>query len=167
MEKAYAALFAVGAVAIILSLIFGEMGSDHDGFLLLSPLAIAAGMTAGGATGFVFEQYSILPIVSVIPAIVMGIVAFLAVMALKSSLKKQESNSHFSEKSYENRSARVLGSEIAVGDWGQIMFTDATGARVTRTAFNSHDAPLPGGSDVVIHTFDDKSGKLFVAPMSN
>ena len=163
MEVAYGALFAVGAVVIILSFVFGEFDSDHDGAMLLSPLAIAAGLTAGSVVGLVCEHIH-LPYLSVLPAAVVGVVVYGVVLELKRMLKKQGSNAHFDMESYRYKVATVVNSPIKVGDWGMVTFTDNAGARETQKAHNTYSDVLPVGSKVVIH--DVQNGELYVAPIS-
>lgn len=164
MEVVYGALLAVGAIVLILSFVFGEFDSDHDGFMLLSPLSIASGLVAGGATGLVCEllHFSVL---SVVPAVVAGVVVYSLVISLKKAIKKQESNTHFSTHSYLNCEATVIGAPIKADDWGMVSFKDVTGARVAMKAHNTHKDLLPTGSTVVIHTIEN--GELYVAPLKS
>lgn len=164
MEVVYGTLFAIGAVVLILSFVFGEFDSDHDGIMLLSPLSISAGLVAGGATGLACTLLH-LSVLAAIPALGLGFVAYGGTIALKKVLMKQGVDMHLSESSYLNTKAMVIGSPIAVGDWGMVAFTDATGARVEMRAHNTHNALLPTGSEVVVHTIEN--GMLFVAPFGS
>lgn len=164
MEVVYGALFAVGAIVLVLSLVFGEFDSDHDGFMLLSPLSIASGLVAGGATGLVCELLHFF-VLSVIPAAVVGVAAYGLLISLRKVIKKQESNTHIGVYSYLNYEATVIGAPVKVNDWGMVSLRDVTGARVTMKAHNTHKDPLPTGSVVVIHTVEN--GELYVAPLKS
>ncbi len=164
MEIVYGALFAVGIVLLLVSFIFGEFGTDHDGIMLLSPLSIAAGLVAGGATGLVCTLLHLFVLAS-IPAIVAGVLVYGATYALKKAFMKQGVDMHYSQASYLNSKAIVIDSSIAVGDWGVVAFKDVNGARVESKAYNTHTASLPAGSEVVIHTIEN--GALYVAPFGS
>lgn len=164
MEVVYGTLLAVGAIVLILSFVFGEFGSDHDGFMLLSPLSIASGLVAGGAMGLVCELLH-LSILSVVPAVVAGVVVYGVVISLKKTIMKQESNTHFGTHSYLNSEATVISAPIQAGNWGMVSFKDVTGARVSMKAHNTHKDQLPTGSKVVIHTIEN--GELYVAPLES
>ena len=157
----YALFFWVGVIVIAIALVFGEFDSDHDGFGLLSPLAIATGLTAGGFTGVVVEQTPFSAF-SLLSSVVIGVLSYGLVLAAKRALKKQESNQHFGIQTYLNQKATVVNSVIAVKDWGEITFRDVTGARVQCRAYNSHNTSLHMNDEVVIHSIEN--GELYVAP---
>lgn len=158
MEQIYGTIFLVGIVVVVLSLFVGELDGDMDGGFLLSPIAIASGFVAGGASGFAVSQWS--DLVSVSFAIAAFIVAYAGMGILKSYLKKQSSNSHAGLDSYVGREAKIVS--VFTDNRCVVAFLDGDGARIERVAINSHDALLYKNDRVVIHSIED--GELLIAP---
>lgn len=157
METSYVLLLIVGVIVVLVSFFFGEIDSDHDGFHLLSPLSIAAGLVASGGVGFASTGLS--DVLSLLLAVGAFFAAYTAILTLKKYIRRQESNSHAGLASYIGIKAKVTG--VYDGRY-EINFIDRDGARVTKLVLSSHAYSLSKGDEVVIHSIEN--GELFVAP---
>ena len=157
MTAAYVAAFAVGAIALLSTLLLtdvGDAGHGHDGLPFLSLTSLSAALLGAGTGGLVsiWAGAGAL-VVGAIAALCAVVLVFAIQGVLLPYLRRQESNSQRGRASY----IGLLGTvtlDIPSDGWGEVAFADADGNRVRARAVTSEPAALPKASRIYIADVD-------------
>jgi hypothetical protein len=174
MTAIYVVCFTIGVVALVGSVVLGEFGgADHhggvgghtgDGVPILSLTTIATGIFGFGAGGWGTD---LLGLDEPGPAIAGAVTAVALVLLFRGLLLpyllRQQSNSHFSRRSFVGLLGRV---ELAIplDGWGEIVFTNPDGSRVRAKAKSAEPVALPAASRIYITDVDDEFVHVISVP---
>jgi hypothetical protein len=166
-EIAFLIIGGVGFLLLLVSLLAGDFGSDHDidigdashdgidaseGPSWFGVKPICAGLVGLGAVGFSASYLGVPAIFAWILAILGGVgVAAIARQCVLVPLSRMQGNSTISHGSFVGKQAVVITaipSSMTAG-YGEVRFTDENGATVYRAATSTSDS-IPTGKRVLI-----------------
>lgn len=156
MTAAYMAAFAVGAIALLSTLVLTDVGAggDHDGLPFLSLTSLSAALLGAGAGGLISSWAGAGAVAAGGVALAGGIALVVLLQGVvRPYLRRQESNSQVGRASY----VGLLGTvtlEIPPDGWGEVSFADAAGNRVRARAVTAEPAALLKATRVYIADVD-------------
>ncbi|MGE2715692.1 hypothetical protein ACQI4L_16680 [Mycolicibacterium litorale] len=157
MTTVYLAAFAVGGVAVLATLLLGDVDADTgagDGLPFLSLTGVSTALLGAGAGGLVADWAGLGAVTTAVIAVVTGVALIAALNGLLLPyLRRQQANSHHGRASY----IGLLGTvtlDVPVDGWGEVSFVDADGNRVRSRAVTEETAALPKSTPVYIADVD-------------
>ena len=162
MTAAYVAAFAVGGIALVVTLLLGDVGGGHDigndvghdGLPFLSLTSLSAAILGAGAGGLLSTWAGMSALGAGLVAV--GTAAALVLIlqgGLMPYLRRQQANSQRGRASYIGRLGTVT-LEIPTEGWGEVSFADADGNRVRARAVTAEPAALLKATRVYIADVD-------------
>lgn len=161
MSVAFVVCFVVGLVAIVGSLVVGELGDlvggvdgDVGGVPILGPTTIATALFGVGAGGLAATGFDLAAAPAWLAAVSGGVVLVALTRGLLLPyLLRQQANSHVGRASYVGALGTVTLALVG-DDWGEVSFTDGDGSRVRARAVTAEPGDLPVGTRVYIADVD-------------
>lgn len=155
----YVAAFAVGAIALLVTLLLGDSGGGghdvgHDGLPFLSLTSLSAAILGVGTGGLLSTWAGLGALGAGFVALGSGVVLVLILQgALMPYLRRQQSNSQRGRVSY----IGLLGTvtlEIPPDGWGEVAFADPDGNRVRARAVTAEPSALSKSTRIYIADVD-------------
>lgn len=158
MTAAYVAAFAVGGIALLVTLLLGDTsgGHDvgHDGLPFLSLTSLSAAILGAGTGGLLSTWAGLNTLGAGLVALGSAVALVLILQGvLMPYLRRQQSNSQRGRASY----IGLLGTvtlEIPAQGWGEVSFADADGNRVRARAVTAEPEALLKSTRVYIADVD-------------
>jgi hypothetical protein len=170
MTTFYLATFVIGVLALVGTLVFGELGdtgSGGDGLPFLSLTTLAIALFGVGAGGLVGQLTSGSAPVSVLLALGGGLGAvFLTRGLLLPYILRQQSNSHTGRASFVGQIGTVTIT-IPAGQWGEVEFTAPDGGRTRMRAVSDEEGTISKGARVYISDADKRNVHVVAIPQTD
>ncbi|BBZ35147.1 NfeD family protein [Mycolicibacterium confluentis] len=166
MTAVYLAAFAVGGIAVLVTLLLTDLdfGATHDGLPFLSLTSLSAGLLGAGTGGLVAGWAGAGRVGAGVIAAISAVALIAALQGvLLPYLRHQESNSAQGRSSYIGRLGTVT-LEVPQDGWGEIAFVDADGNRVRARAVSAEPSALPKSTPVYISDVDADFVHVVVVP---